>query len=122
MEEGQDSVLAEIHPDDDSKMDTIARVPKHPYYLRSIYQPELSSVPSKTNLSNKNNNNIFSLPGQSSKERYSLPTISLPPPPLVKGKSASDYYEALDLRDKEIRKRTLIDYNTIHYSCPFRND
>ena len=122
MEEGPDSVLAEIHPDDDSKMDTIARVPKHSYYLRSIYQPELSSVPSKTNLSNKNNNNIFSLPGQSSKERYSLPTLSLPPPPLVKGKSASDYYEALDLRDKEIRKRTLIDYIAIHYSCPFRND
>ena len=55
MEEGPDSVLAEIHPEDDSKMDTIARVPKHSYYLRSIYQPELSSAPSKTNLSNKNN-------------------------------------------------------------------
>lgn len=114
MEEGQDSVLAEIHPDDDSKMDTIARVPKHPYYLRSIYQPELSSVPSKTKLSNKNNL-FYSLPGQSSKEHYSLPTLNLPPPPLVKGKTASDYYEALDLRDKEIRKSAVnrLYYNTL---------
>ena len=44
VNEGRDSVLTEQpFPEDDSKMDTIARVPKHQYYLRSIYQPESSS-------------------------------------------------------------------------------
>ena len=44
VNEGRDSVLTEQpFPEDDSKMDTIARVPKHKYYLRSIYQPESSS-------------------------------------------------------------------------------
>ena len=44
VNEGRDSILTEQpFPEDDSKMDTIARVPKHKYYLRSIYQPESSS-------------------------------------------------------------------------------
>lgn len=40
INEGKDSVLTDLQPEDESKMDTIARAPKHPYYLRSLHQPE----------------------------------------------------------------------------------
>lgn len=42
--EGKDSVLAELPTEDDSKMDTIARVPKHKHYLRSLYQPDFTGT------------------------------------------------------------------------------
>ena len=38
--EGQDSVLADRKTGDDDEMDTIARTAEHPYYLRSLTQPE----------------------------------------------------------------------------------
>ena len=46
VNEGVDSVLYERSndPNDDVAMDTIARSVSHPYYLRSLHQPEKDLV------------------------------------------------------------------------------
>ncbi|XP_019850266.1 PREDICTED: germinal-center associated nuclear protein-like isoform X2 [Amphimedon queenslandica] len=94
--EGKDSVLSEEPlPDDEFKMDTIARVPKHKYYLRSIYQPEKSTDGVKAS---------------SSVERKATPAVRVPPlADPRKGQSAIERFEALDARDKEIRKNIVKD-------------
>ena len=43
VDEGVDSVLVDRPKDDDDAMDTIARTVNHPYYLRSLHQPELDT-------------------------------------------------------------------------------
>ena len=104
--EGRNVVASLGNQISEDAMDTIARTANHPYYLRSLHQPEAYpgpvaptaavSVPRRLPAQRRQSQ----LPAPS----YDIPTPILPPPPPPKGDTAGDYYEALHARDLEIRK------------------
>jgi hypothetical protein len=96
INEGRDSVLIEIVPQDENQMDTIARVPIHNYYLRSLHQPEPSTST-----------------GFGDDEESHVPRLNLPHPPPPRSNTASDCFEALDARDKEIRRGIIKDTSLV---------
>ncbi len=91
------------------EMDTISRNPSHSYYLRSLERPEQQvSLPPFVLSQGSTTEVTFNLSGGARPVTtdcpYALPTLSLPAPPTPKGRSAGDFYEALNARDQEIRK------------------
>ena len=116
--EGKESVLAEREGiAEEDEMDTIARTAQHSYYLRSLHELEYFSGPSTPKITQPRARGWYSIPLRlttflclilhfpvAPAPTYNLPTPSLPPPPTPKGTSAGDYYEALVVRDQEMRK------------------
>ena len=110
--EGEDSILRNPHPfpSDADKMDTIARYASHPYYLRSLHQPEKNPTTfarwTKSHLQLPSATPIVGGASASASAAvlYSIPVPVLPPPPMPRGTSAACLFESLDTRDKEMRK------------------
>lgn len=85
------------------EMDIIAKTASHKYYLRSLEESQSypsAGAPAATG--------GVALPAQfTAMCPYTIPKPRLPAPPMPKGTTATDYYEALDMRDQEIRKGLL---------------
>ena len=85
------------------EMDLIAKTATHGYYLRSLEQaqsyPGGEFSPKSTDVGQ-----VGPPPPVTTVCPYDIPKPRLPAPPTPKGSTAADYYEALDLRDQEIRK------------------
>ena len=86
------------------EMDLIAKTAEHGYYLRSLEQA--GSYPSGGGSSSDAGQTALSLPVHAAVTvcPYDIPEPHLPAPPTPRGNTASDYYEALNARDQEIRK------------------
>lgn len=86
------------------EMDTIARTVTHPYYLRSLMQPDSIDGPTLSTQPYKDSDTFPLQRVLNSHQLYRVPTpdVSLLQPP--RGIAVSDYYEALEARDQEIRK------------------
>lgn len=106
---------------DHTEMDQIARMADHQYYLRSLKQPGhsrgrktlltfsfISVVANATGAEQGNEEEQQQLlerqPLTEEQSYDPVPHPALPPPPDPKGNSAGDYYEALNQRDKDMRK------------------
>ena len=112
VSEGKDSV---VHPaistaSESEDMDTIARSVAHPYYLRSLHQPEhypgagLPDAKAKLQLPPPPSIVGVATGTTAQTSSYVLPVPDLPPPPMPRGMSAGDLFQSLDARDEDMRK------------------
>ena len=102
MSEGRDFISELGNQPTGDEMDTIAKTVQHPYYLRSMDQPE--SYPSEQSTVREESD---------SRLTYDIPCSNLPLPPLPKGNTAVDFYDALNARDQEIRKGTCVNLSCV---------
>ncbi len=98
------------------EMDTIARSADHPYFLRSLMQPDTGpstlTQPLATVTSTDTNT---SLPD--SRQLYNIPIPDIPLLPHTRGHTATECYESLDARDQQIRKgsHTVHNYSVVEF-------
>lgn len=107
-----------------NEMDTISKNVGHHYYLRSLDEAQSYSGVQGSGQSRallvyhhqEQTQSYSRVQGSSQSDAspvqlnvttvcpYVIPMLRLPAPPIPKGNTAADYYEALDARDQEIRK------------------
>lgn len=90
------------------EMDTIARNVDHPYFLRSLMQPDIQkeSVSGSQTQPHKTST-VLATSLLDSHQLYHIPQPDVPLLPHTQGNSTVECYEVLDARDQAIRKGML---------------